>query len=213
MDLKKKRRIFFLILGLFLCLPRAVVAINACTLNDPDKDIKRLFPESTGYTVTFLTIQEKGGKALKEEMERELGDIFEPVYEGIDAPNAFYTVFNGSKVIGYVHGVNQKGKYGGLQLMIVTGLDGKIQTFWYHRISSPEAARFQDLKFTERFNGLTLADFKRGGLLITDPSQNSVYDFQATLRGLKKNLIFREKVFLADGNPVLATNKTKGNLT
>ena len=51
-----------------------VYAAVGCTLNDPDRDIKRIFPESTGYKTEFITIEEKGGEALGKEIERKLGD-------------------------------------------------------------------------------------------------------------------------------------------
>jgi hypothetical protein len=189
----------FILLALIASSAYAVVG---CTLNDPEKDTQRLFPGSTSYTVVFISIKEKGGEPLKKEIERELGDVLEPVYENIDVPYAFYTVFKGKEVVGYVHGVNQKGKYGGMQLMVATDLEGKIRTFWYHRLSSPEAAVFQAVAFTDRFNGLTLKDFMGGNLSIPDPSKNSAYDFHATIRGLKKNLILFKRLFLENEEQV-----------
>ena len=160
-----------------------------CSLNDPDRDIKRIFPESTGYKTTFVTIKEKGGEALKKEVEEKLKDKLEPVYENLDVPYAFYTVLKGKDPIGYIHGVNQKGKYGGMQLIMSTDLNGKIVDFYYQKMSSPEAGRFMDTKFTSQFNGLTLDDFIKGNISVNDPSSNSPEDFRATLRGMKKNMI------------------------
>ena len=171
-------------------------AIVGCTLNDPDRDIPRLFPESTGYETAYITIEEKGGEALNKEIEKELGGTFEPIYETIDVPYAFYTVFRDKKVIGYVHGVNQKGRYGGMQLMISSGMDDKVRSFWYHKLSSPEAAAFVDTKFTDKFTGLTSDDLIKGNYSIADPSKNGSYDFRATLRGLKKNRILLKKLLL-----------------
>ena len=44
-------------------------AAIGCTLNDPDRDIQALFPQSTGYKTDFITIQERGGEKLKKEVE------------------------------------------------------------------------------------------------------------------------------------------------
>ncbi len=172
-------------------------AAVGCSLNDPDRDIKRIFPESTGYKTTFITIKEKGGNAIKKEIEDKLQDSLEPVYESIEVPYAFYTVLKGKEAIGYIHGVNQKGKYGGMQLIMATDLKGRIINFYYQKMSSPEAGRFMDSKFTSKFNGLTLDDFMRGKLSINDPSANSPEDFRATLRGLKKNLILLDTLLLS----------------
>jgi hypothetical protein len=167
----------------------AAYAAVGCSLNDPDRDVKRIFPDSSGYKTTFITIKEKGGEALKKEIEDRLQDKLEPVYESIDVSYAFYTVLKGKDPIGYIHGVNQKGKYGGMQLIVATETHGRIVNFYYQRMSSPEAGKFMDTKFTSRFNGLTLDDFMKGNFSIGDPSTNSPEDFRATLRGLKKNLI------------------------
>lgn len=175
--------------------------IVGCTLNDPDRDIPRLFPESTRYETTFITIEEKGGQALNKEIEHELGDALEPIYETIDVPYAFYTVYKGNKIIGYVHGVNQKGKYGGMQLMVSSGIDDKVKAFWFHKLLSPEAAAFVDIKFTDKFTGLTSDDLIKGNFSIADPSKNSSYDFKATLRGLKKNRILLKKLLLNGALP------------
>ena len=110
-------------------------------------------------------------------------------------PYAYYTVLNRKEVIGYVHGVNQKGMYGGLQLILATNPNGKILDFYYQKISSPESKKFRDKKFTKQFIGLTLAEFYKYDLTkkIKDPSKKSAGDYLATLRGLKKNLILHDE--------------------
>ena len=175
-----------------------VYAAVGCTLNDPDRDVKRIFPESTGYRTTFITIKEKGGQALFEKVEQELGDKLDSIYETIDVPYSFYDVLKGKEVIAHIHGVNQKGTYGGMQLIIATDLKGKILAFYYQKMSSPEAPKFFDKKFTNQFIGLTLEDFIKGNIPATDPSNNNQQDFQATIRGLKKNLILLKELKLGD---------------
>lgn len=177
-----------------------------CTLNDPDRDTRRLFPESTGYKTNFITILERGGDPLAKKIEEKLSDSFEPVYETIDVPYAYYQIFKGKEHIGWVFGVNQKGEYGGLQLILATDLKGRILNFYYQKISSPDAKRFRDKMFLDLFNGLTLNDFlsydpKTGKVndlqsplsKIKNPIERNDIDFKATLRGLKKNLILFNK--------------------
>ena len=82
----------------------------------------------------------------------------------------------------------------------VPDLKERIISFYYQRISSPEASKFRSNEFTGQFKGLTLGDFSRYNILdnqlsegpvakIVDHSLNSPEDFRATLRGIKKDLI------------------------
>ena len=185
-----KINIIILLQALALCLaPSIALAAVGCTLNDPDRDVKRIFPQSTGYKTTFVTIKEKGGEALKKEVEDRLGDKLDNIYETIDVPFAYYDILKGREIIGRIHGVNQKGTYGGMQLITATDMEGRIVAFYYQKISSPEAGKFIDKNFTNQFIGLTLNDFMKGNIGAKDPSKDSGKDFQATKRGLKKNLI------------------------
>ena len=178
-------------------------AAVGCTLNDPDRDIRRIFPESTGYRTEFITIKERGGEDLAAEVEKKLGDEFEPVYETIDVPYAYYSVLKGKERIGTVHGVNQKGRYGGMQIILSTDNDGKIIDLYYQKISSPESGRFRDKNFTDKFKGLDMEDLEKADLEnisatgeyeeIKDPTEKSREDFVYTIRGVKKNLILLEE--------------------
>lgn len=170
-------------------------AAVGCTLNDPDRDIKRLFSEATNYKTEFINIKERGDKELAKEIEVKLEDKLEPTYESVDVPYTYYTVLREKKTIGYVHGVNQKGMYGGMQLILATDVNGVIIDFYYQKITSPESKKFRDKEFTKRFIGLSLADFYTKDLTkkIKDPSRNSANDYFATLRGIKKNLILHDE--------------------
>ncbi len=184
--------------------------VTGCSLDDPDRDVRRIFPEATGFRTDFINIGSKGGGELVQRIETVLGDKLDPVYEGLDVDYAFYTVLRDKEEIGIVHGVNQKGKYGGMQLIIATDLKGVIRDFYYQKISSPESKKFRDKSFTEKFKGLTLVDFyiykgvaketdgENRVAKISDPSEKNAGDFQATLRGVMKNLILLDE-FKMDG--------------
>ena len=178
-----------------LVVTQNVFAAVGCTLNNPDRDIKRLFRKATNYKTEFISIKDHGGEELAREIEAKLKDKLEPRYESLDVPYTYYTVLNKKEVIGYVHGVNQKGMYGGLQLILATDPNGKILDFYYQKISSPESKKFRDKKFTKQFIDLTLAEFYKHDLTkkIKDPSKKSAGDYLATLRGLKKNLILHDE--------------------
>ena len=189
---------------MLVALARSAPAAVGCSLDDPDRDIRRIYPEATGFRTEFITIKERGGQELAAEIERKLGDKLEPIYETTDVPFAFYTVLKGKEIIGYVHGVNQKGKFGGMQLVLATDIEGKIIDFYYQKLSSPEARAFRDRAFTGQFVGMTLTDFyayrsrpdsSRVGA-IHNPSKKNPEDFAATLRGLTKNLILLDIFYL-----------------
>jgi hypothetical protein len=185
-------------------VPGARAAVG-CSLNDPDRDIQRIFPGASGYKTEYITIKERGGDSLAAEIEARLGDKLDDVYETTDVPYAFYRVLKGKDMIGRVHGVNQKGTFGGMQLILATDPDGVIVDFYYQKISSPEAKRFREREFTDQFAGLSLADFyiykdtpeakrsKTSVGRIKDPSEKSPEDFAATLRGIMKNLILLDE--------------------
>ena len=196
-------------------------AAVGCSLNDPDRDVKRIFPDSTGYKTKITSIKESGGEKLAKNIEEKLGDKLDPIFEAPDVPHSFYTVMKGKEVVGYIHGVNQKGMYGGMQIFLALDPKGKIMDFFYQKMSSPEANKFKDKKFVGQFKGLTLVDFYHHDEMkgtecsedkiakIKSPSENNRKDFQATLRGVKMNLILCDNTVL--GNIAEANNaKMKG---
>ncbi|MDR1499236.1 MAG: hypothetical protein LBS34_03030 [Rickettsiales bacterium] len=179
---------------------RNTMAAIGCDLNDPDRDVKRLFPESTGYKTTYMSINKLGGEALLKEVERRLGDEFHGLYETIDVPYTIYTIFREREIIGYIHGINQKGLYGGLQVFLGYDVGGTITNFYYQKLTSRKAAEMRSTNFTKQFVGLSSTDFEdynpktnSGGSekvsAIKNPNAGDTTDFNATLRAVKKNLI------------------------
>jgi hypothetical protein len=209
-----------LLVGIFT--PAVAHGAVGCTLNDPDRDIMRTFPDATSYTTEFIAIAERGGDKLAAEIEAALGDTLDATFEALDVPYAYYTVLEGEDVIGRVHGVNQKGMFGGMQIILATDPDGTIVDFYYQKLSSPEAKRFRADAFTDQFKGLTLADFltrhdpvepegePNRAAAIEDPSTKSGEDFAATLRGLTKNLLLLNEFMLKRG-PASAAEKGNGH--
>src|SRR6185369_15033532 len=97
-----------------------------CDLNEPDKDVKRLFPGSTSFKTATLEIQKVGGQQLLAKIEARLRDKLHGLYETVDEPYTIYVVYANKKKIGYIHGVNQKRRYGGIQIFLVLDLDQRI---------------------------------------------------------------------------------------
>ena len=204
------------VIAALLAAHTATAAVG-CTLNDPDRDIARIFPDAVGYETEFLSIAEHGADSLAAGIEARLGDALDPVYETIDVPYAYYTILGpGGAILGRVHGVNQRGTYGGMQIILATDPRGVIIDFYYQKLSSPEAARFRDQAFTGSFRGLSIRDFERESPDrrrevvdvrqrplddIADPSEKSAEDFKATLRGITKSLILLDEFHGIGGPP------------
>jgi hypothetical protein len=190
-------------------------AAVGCDLNDPDRDVARLFPESTGYKTNYVSIDRKGGEPLLRKIETRLGDKFHGIYETIDVPYTIYEIYANKKKIGYIHGVNQKGQFGGIQVFVSLDLEGRIKAFYIQKMTSKYAGKLRDASFGRQFLGLTFKDFdlydvvsgKAFGKVdaIKNPAPEAESDFKAALRATKKNLILMDEfVYLpqaASSNP------------
>jgi len=199
-------------LGLLLLLtaPSAAQGAVGCDLNDPDRDVARLFPGSTGYKTFYISIDRKGGEPLLAKIETRLGDKFRGIYETIDVPYTIYEIFSHKKKVGYIHGVNQKGQFGGIQVFLALDLEGRILAFYIQKMTSQYAAKLRDAKFGRQFVGLTIQDFdhydvisgKSSGKVeaIKNPAPEAEADFRAALRATKKNLILMQEFgYLPEG--------------
>ncbi len=192
--------------------PTAAWAAVGCDLNDPDRDVARLFPESTSYKTIYASILKKGGGKLLATVEKRLGDKFKGIYETIDVPYTIYEIFTGKQKVGYIHGVNQKGQFGGIQVFVVLTVEGTMKGFYIQKMTSQYAGKLRDAVFGKQFIGLTLKDFeqydvasgKAAGKVaaIKNPAPEAEDDFRAALRATKKNLILMDEfVFSAPSAP------------
>jgi hypothetical protein len=198
-------------------------AAVGCDLNDPDRDVKRLFPESTGYKTLYVGINKKGGEPLLRRIEERLGDKFKGLFESMDVPYTMYQIFQGTELIGYIHGVNQKGQYGGIQVFLALDREGTIKAFYFQKLTSRAAALFRGENFGRQFIGLSLKDFYGYDVLsgkeavpgkvgrITCPDPGAEGDFRAALRATKKNLILVDEFLL--NNAFLHYFKPLGGVT
>ena len=196
--------------GLALGVAAALYAAVGCDLNDPDRDVKRLFPESTGFKTFYVSISRKGGDALLREIEARLGDTFHGLFETADVPYTMYEIYKGRELIGYIHGVNQKGTYGGLQVFLAFDLEGNIKAYYMQKLTSKAAKAFRDPAFGAQFIGLNLKDFYAYDVVsgkedppgrvgrIKNPEPASEPDFRAALRATKKNLILADEFLLGN---------------
>jgi hypothetical protein len=220
MTMMKKFSLLFVAVAILVIQADLLFAAVGCDLNDPDRDVARLFAGSTGYKTNYVAIDQKGGPALLVQVEDRLGDKFQGLFETIDVPYTLYEVFKGKDKIGYIHGVNQKGQYGGIQVFVVLDLDGVIKNFYFQKLTSRYGKELRDPKFGEQFVGLTLKDFYNYDLQtgktsgpsgverIKNPVPEAEPDFRAALRGTKKNLILVDEFIL--GNKYLQYHQSGG---
>jgi hypothetical protein len=185
----------------FMLLPGMDVTAQAatgCDLNFPDRDVPRLFPESTSYKTKYLGLTEN---VLKMIVSR-LGENLRVLYDPLNVPYTVYEIFTGEKKVGYIHGVNHKGQYGGIQVFIALDLEGNIKSFYIQKMTSPAAGKFRDAAFGKLVVGVSLKDFdafdpvsgKGSGRLaqLVNPAPDSETDFYSILRALKKNLLIMD---------------------
>ena len=193
---------------LFLIMTTAALAAVGCDLNDPDRDVARFFPESSGYRTSYVSIDKRGGEALLRRVEGRLGDRFHGIYETIDVPYTVYEIYRGKERIGYIHGVNQKGQFGGIQVFVALDPHGTITAFFIQKMTSQWAGKLRDPAFGRYFVGLSLEDFatydplsgKGAGKVaaIRNPAPEAETDFRAALRGVKKNLILMDEFVFSE---------------
>ena len=193
-----------------LTLGTSLFAAVGCDLNDPDKDVKRLFPGSTGYKTEYVSISQKGGDALLAQVEQRLGDKFTGLYETSDVPYTMYRVFKKKELVGYIHGVNQKGTYGGIQVFLAVDTTGVIKSLYFQKLTSKAANKLREPSFGKQFAGLSLRDFYKYDVTtgketdaekissIKNPAPDAASDFKSALRGVKKNLILVDEFLMGN---------------
>lgn len=201
-----KNSVIGLLLVIFFLCATAVSALAAisCELNYPDRDVARLFPESTSFVTSYFSFAKRGGTPLLRKVEARLGGL-PALYAPLDVPYVIYETYKGTKKVGYVHGVNQKGQFGVLEVFVSLDMNGVIKAFYIQRMAGQWANKFTSPRFGRQFIGLSLRDFdhydpvsgKGSGRVasIKNPAPEAVTDFFGLLRAVKKNLILMDEFF------------------
>ncbi len=191
------------LLVFFSLVVPAPAAVN-CELNNPINDVPRLFPDSTSFKTVYFSFTTRGGDPLLRKVESRLGGS-PALYAPLNVPYTLYEVYKEKKKVGYVHGVNQKGQYGVLEVFVSLDLDGTIKAFYIQRVAGQWAKKFTSPKFSRQFVGLNLKDFERYDTVsikgsgkvaaIENPAPEAVTDFYGVLRAVKKNLVLMDEFF------------------
>ena len=194
--------------ALFVLAPWVSYAAVGCTLSNPARDLKSLFPEMTSYREDVKELSKYAqGRELYEAVKARVGGDLDPVYEAFETPYTLYSVFKGEARIGYVHGVNVPGRGGVIQVFVSADpATAAITRLFFQRLESPGGAALRSKETRAQFTGLSLADFyKHDYYAAVEPTSVSDKvaqlkppaalpeaakpDWDATLRGLRKNLI------------------------
>ena len=195
---------FICITAFLLCISMAVPALAAvnCVLNNPVSDVARLFPTSTSFKTTYFSFAQRGGAPLLRKVESRLGG-FPALYAPLDVPYTLYEIYTGDKKVGYIHGVNQKGQFGVLEVFVSLDMNGTIKAFYIQRIAGQWAKKFTSRPFGKQFVELTLKDFERYDTVnckgsgkvaaISNPAPEASTDFFGLLRAVKKNLVLMDE--------------------
>lgn len=124
-------------------------------------------------------------------------------------PYTIYEIYRGTERVGYIHGVNHKGHYGGIQVFLALDLRGTIRSFYIQKLTSQHAQSLRDPEFGRQFIGLGLTDFNDYDVVsgkaqgrtaaIRNPAPRAETDFRASLRATKKNLVLMDEFVLGGG--------------
>lgn len=199
------------LVGCFMLLALAPLASQAavgCTLSNPARDLRSLYPEMTSYREDVKELPKlPQGRELYEALKARVGGDLDPLYEAFETPYTLYSVFKGAERIGYVHGVNVPGRGGVIQIFVSADpTNAVVSKFFFQRLESPGGAALRAKETREQFAGLSLADFyKHDYFAAADPGHSADKvarlkppaalpeaarpDWDASLRGLRKNLI------------------------
>ena len=191
----------------WMLLGAAAFGAIGCTLSNPARDLKTLFPEMTSYREDVKEMAKlPDGRAAYEALPARVGGELDPVYEAYDTPYTLYSVFQGEARIGYVHGVNVPGRGGVIQIFLAVDPEtAVVKRMFFQRLESPGGTALRNPASTGQFAGLSLADFyKHDYYAAAEPTNeadrvgklappaglppDAVPDWAATLRGVRKNL-------------------------
>lgn len=190
-----------------LCMATPSFGAIGCTLSNPAEDLKYLFPEMTSYKEDLKEFSKlPDGQALFKSLRDRLGSDLDPIYEIYETPYTVYSVFKGTQKVGVVHGVNVPGKGGVIQVFLsVDPNTAAVRKFFFQRLESPAAEQLRNKDFRKQFEGLNLGDFYKhdyyakaqpgsakdrvGKIKAPKLDENSRPDYDASIRGIRKNLI------------------------
>ncbi len=134
---------------LFLLITEILFA-GVCIWRDPDKDIKKIFPQATGYK----SVVRRYNKKEKEIIEKLINKELDPD----ETEFTFYLIFMNKKRIGTVLTHTEKGQYGAIEVVI--GLDSlnRVQKVLIQRDREIKSKELRSENFLNQFKGKSFKD-------------------------------------------------------
>ena len=175
----------------------AMAAVN-CTLEHPDRDIKRLVKESSTYRVRELIAFRHGAKDLLKNLAAELETDLDPEFETNETPYTFYAVYKGKEYVALVLGINARVVDGPIQVFVVYERKGGIRDIYIQKISSRDAPAFRSKFYREQYfkfgiNKIpTEADVRPP---VRSPSNDTIKDHHAFLRAIRFNILLVKNLY------------------
>src|SRR5262245_10670532 len=96
-----------IVMVLFLFSFQTYAAVS-CTLDAPDRDVRRLVREATTYKVRELIPFRHGRKNLLKEIADRLETQLDSEYESDTTPYVFYAVYKGAEQVALILGVTAR---------------------------------------------------------------------------------------------------------
>lgn len=163
-----------------------------CALDHPDRDIKRLVPESTSYRVRELIPARHGKKDLLKTLEKELESPLDAEFETADTPYTFYAVYKDKTQVALILGANTRLFTGPAQIFVVYEPKGKIRDVYFQKIASSDAAYFRSKYYRQQYRKFGLNDALEDALVLPPvrlPSPETLRDEQAVVRAVRLNIL------------------------
>lgn len=205
------RNMYFIACGVLIALsPIATAKVYNhpnCSLNYPETDIKRLFPQSTRYEVNdvvpariSLSVNKKKIRMpVMDLIATRLGSKLDSEFETALSPLTFYTAHNSKGLLGVVLGTNVRIETGMMQLFVVYDSSLKrVKNLYIQKMDSKDAPYFRAFTYRKQFLGASYNSFPEDALILPpmkDPPPQTLRDHHAFVRAIKYNMLLMEYVY------------------
>lgn len=189
-----------LALSVFGCIGVSFAALNESnTLQKPDVDVKRFFPQYTHYRARNLIPAKHGTEDLFEKIEKEFHKKLDLKYERWGTSHTFYIVYRNDLRIGLIHGNNVQISNGLLQVFVVYDAAYTIKDIYVQKIASHDAHSFRSKYYRKQYNQFginALPDWAYIHPPVRAPSNNTITDHRTFVDAVMVNVLFVKHLFL-----------------
>jgi hypothetical protein len=171
------KRLFF---NLIFC---QLAFAGICLWRNPDKDIKKIFPQATRYQ----SVIRRCNKEEKKKIESLISKSLDPD----ESEFTFYQIFTNKKRIGTVVTHAEKGEYGAIEVIIALDTLRKVKKVLIQRDREIKSKELRSESFLKQFEGKSFKDTIEVGKTIK-PVKGAEKASKAIAFSVKKMLIVYE---------------------